>query len=172
MPSKTVTYIKMIKEDGEMVLQYVDPKTLKVNKYSRELFPELKGDGYELLKQDILDHGIRTPLEITKDGLILCGHERQRIALELGLDRVPVIYFSGDDVSQMTRIIKDNLARKAVDFRTKIKCYNELRRLYGLKHSGQPSKSIRSPERISLSEDEIAKEVGFSRRTLRTKERF
>jgi len=51
--------------------------------------------------------------------------------------------------------------------------FDVLRRLYGLKHGGDRTEDFkRSPDRLSLSEDEVAKEVGFSRRTLRTKERF
>ena len=39
-----------------------------------------------------------------------------------------------------------------------IKCYNELRRLYGLKHGSRKDYADRSPDRAVLSEDEIAKE--------------
>jgi ParB-like chromosome segregation protein Spo0J len=158
----------------EMIVQYINPSTLKVNDYSRNLFPELKGDAYKILKSDIQENGIRTPIEITDEMLILCGHERQKIALELGLKKVPIIYFhDGDDISQKQRIIKDNLARKNVDFRTKMRCYEELKRLYGLKresHVKRGKDGKYTPERSEeasgkLSEDQIAKEVGFSNAT-------
>jgi ParB-like chromosome segregation protein Spo0J len=151
----------------EIVVQYYDPKKLKVNEYSRNLFPKLDGEPYEMLKNDIKENGIRTPLEITKDGLILCGHERHRIALQLGFNRVPVTFFEGDVVDQKIHLIKDNLARKSVDFRTKLNSYRELRKLYGLRRGGDRVSQtfIRSTERL-LSEDDIAKEVGFSRPTM------
>ena len=162
-------------------IMYVDPKKLEPFEYSRQLFPKLQGNAYDLLKEDIKENGIRTPLEVTKDFLILCGHERHRVALELELETVPIeIYPNNSVVDQKVRLIKDNLARKDVSYRTKIRCYRELQDLYGLKRGeyqttqlqrtddGKLTPSLkRSTERSSiLTEDEIAKEVGLSRSTL------
>jgi len=153
-------------------IAYLNPKELRENEYSRKLFPKLEGDAYKMLEEDIVDNGIRTPLEITKDKVVLCGHERLRIALKLGLKEVPVAYFPSDyEAEQQIRIIKDNLARKSVDFRTKMRCYEELKRLYGLKR-GSPTPYVKnSSERITdnvkLSEDDIAHEVGFSAETFK-----
>ena len=55
--------------------------------------------------------------------------------------------------------MKDNLARKSVEFRTKMRCYKELKELYGMS-IGRP-KEIPSIDGIKLSQDEIAKEVCF-----------
>lgn len=157
----------------ELVVQFYDPKELKVNEYSRSLFPELSGEAYEMLKNDIREHGIRTPLEITKDRLILCGHERHKIALQLGFNKVPVTFFEGNKVDQKVRLIKDNLARKSVEFRTKLKCYRELRKLYGLRDGQTKAMLAMSPRSLEradispkLSEADIAREVGFSRPTM------
>lgn len=142
----------------------VNPKDLKVNEYSRKLFPELRGEAYEMLKQDIKENGIRTPLEVTKDNLVLCGHERLRIALELGLEKVPVEVFPSESESdQKIRVIKDNLARKAVDTKTKLLCYRELKSLYGLKNGQTKAKLVPWNEDKIMTEDEIAKEVGFDK---------
>lgn len=159
---------------------YVDPKKLKPFDYSRQLFPKLQGNAYELLKDDIKENGIRTPLEVTKDFLILCGHERQQIALELGLEKVPVeVYPSDVEADQKIRVIKDNLARKAVDNKTKLLCFGELKRLYGLKEranikqyprdeKGHIMKPVDSTDFTGvLTEDEIAKEVGITGETYR-----
>jgi len=48
------------------------------------------------LEQDILENGIRQPLLITEDGLILNGWRRYRIAKKLGLKSVPVVVFHGE----------------------------------------------------------------------------
>jgi len=160
-------------------IKYLDPKQLKENKYSRDLFPTLKGDAYEMLEKDIMETGIRTPLEITKDNMVLCGHERLRIALKLNLKEVPVTYFPSDsELEQHIRIIKDNLARKSVEFRTKMRCYEELTEIYGLIRGELGKEQVkagikgfqsvnRSEERLALSEDEIAHEVGFSAETFK-----
>lgn len=163
---------------NELEIFHVDPKTLKTNQYSRSLFPELKGDAYKLLYKDIKENGIRTPLEITKEKVVLCGHERLRVALELGLSEVPVTYFANHgEAAQKIRIIRDNLARKAVDYRTKLRCYKELKNLYGLQgrdrlraKNGQFTQA--SIDARVLSEDEIAKEVGFSAKTLERMEKI
>lgn len=165
--------------EEKMTVEYVDPKFLRIFEYSRKLFPELKGEAYEFLKEDIKENGIRTPLEVTSDNLILCGHERHRVALELKLAIVPVIRnFSSEIADQKIRCIKDNLARKAVDTRTKVRCYGELRDLYGLKKGqmlgvyprdeiGRITKPIESSDGIGfMSHADMAKEVGLSGATL------
>lgn len=63
-----------------------------------------------------------------------------------------------------------------MDFRTKMRCYEELKNLYGMKHGEYGLKAERdqkgrlqpnrSSEHLGLSEDAIAKDVGFSRVTL------
>lgn len=161
---------------SELVIKYIDPKTLKQNPYSRKLFPELKGESYTMLVEDIKKNGIRTPIEVTKEGLILCGHERHRVALEFALSKVPVeIYPSSNVDDQKIRVIKDNLARKAVDIKTKLLCYRELKTLYGLKereifkkyprdkkgHIKKPMVARDSIGNKVMSNAEIAKEVGF-----------
>ena len=124
-------------ESGKMTLEYMNPKTLKNYDYSRKLFPALEGDPYELLKADIIENGIRTPIEINKNNLILCGHERNRVALELGLKEVPITRFGNgsetSEVDEKLHLIQDNLARKAVDERTRTVCAIEMDKLYGLK---------------------------------------
>ena len=46
-------------------------------------------------EQDIIENGIRQPLLITQDGIILNGWRRYRLARELGLRRVPVVVIQG-----------------------------------------------------------------------------
>src|SRR4051812_19705073 len=49
------------------------------------------------LRADIVRRGIVTPLVITKTGVVLDGRHRHRIALELGLEVVPVRVVAPDD---------------------------------------------------------------------------
>jgi ParB-like chromosome segregation protein Spo0J len=145
-------------------IEYRDPRELKENQYSRKIFPILEGKQYELLREDIREHGIRIPVEITKGNMILCGHERVKVALDLGIPKIPVVVFaSDDDGEQKIEIIKDNLARKSIDFNTKYKCFEELKQLYGLRE-GRPRKT---PSEEGVSEEEIAMEVGLHQETFR-----
>ena len=148
-----------------------DPKDLIENQYSREIFPTLEGKQYEILRDDIKANGIQVPVEITKGNVILRGHERVKIALELGLTSIPTKIFSSDDITeQKIEIIKDNLARKSLDFNTKYKVFEELKQLYGIKHGDTLKRGQCLPEASSdslekMSEEEIAKEVGMTEAT-------
>lgn len=103
------------------------------------------------------------------DNIVLCGNERLRVGLELGLQKVSIVYWkNGNSINQKIGIIRDNLARKAVDFRTKLKCYQELKSLHARKQGGdRRSKDFKSSKGVlKFSDDELAKEVGFSVQTL------
>ena len=39
---------------------------------------------YQDMKEDIQAKGIQMPLVVAEDGTIVCGHQRYRMALELG----------------------------------------------------------------------------------------
>lgn len=158
-------------------IEFRNPQGLKENKYSRHVFPALEGKQYDLLKEDIKEKGIRIPIDITKDNVILCGHERVKIAVELGFETVPVNIFPSDSArDQRIHIIKDNLARKSIDFNTRYKCFGELKELYGLKEREnvpikgkkgfQKASNVRSEE-STLTEEDIAKEVGIHEVTFR-----
>ena len=45
---------------------------------------------WRVLREDIAEHGIRTPLRILRNGWVIDGTHRFLIAQELGLERVPV----------------------------------------------------------------------------------
>jgi hypothetical protein len=81
-------------------------------------------------------------------------------------------------VDQKIRCIKDNLARKAVDHRTKVRCYGELRDLYGLKREELGKKLPRDDKGHMLpyqsgdgqgefmTHADMAKEVGMKEMSL------
>lgn len=72
----------------------------------------------ERLKKDIEETGeIRDPLKIYKDrrtgqDLILGGYNRQQIAIELGIDLVPVDEYEGTPAERRDLVVKDNLNRR------------------------------------------------------------
>ncbi len=150
-----------------------NPNELKENQYSRDLFPALEGKQYELLRDDIKANGIQVPVEITKDNGIIRGNERLKIAIELGLTSIPVKVFASDDLTdQKIDLIKDNLARKSLNFNTRFRCFEELKSLYGMKHGetlmrGRDvyalEESLEPSEK--MTEQEIASEVGMAETT-------
>ena len=48
------------------------------------------------MRESIRRDGIKVPLLITSDGLLLDGHRRLSIAKEIGLKKVPVVELPGD----------------------------------------------------------------------------
>jgi hypothetical protein len=51
-----------------------------------QLLPRLTDDEYQSLKADIAENGIRVPIDVDEDGLILDGHHRAWITADLGVD--------------------------------------------------------------------------------------
>ena len=52
------------------------------------------------IKEDIKKNGIKTELHITKSRTILCGHQRFRVAKEIGLREVPCKIINIDGIRQ------------------------------------------------------------------------
>jgi len=103
-------------------VKQVDISKLRENCFNREVFDDLPTDTYEELKADIWLNGIKTPLEITDDYLIVSGHQRYRIAKELDFKTIPCIinsYRSEDEIKERT--IKDNLLRRQLNDIEKVK---------------------------------------------------
>ena len=60
--------------------------------YSKLLY-HISNDEYNTLKKDIADNGIKVPLIINSNNILLDGYTRLRIAKELQLDTVPCKVF-------------------------------------------------------------------------------
>ena len=74
--------------------------------------PALSGEQYDRLRKSIEKHGIRTPLHITADNIILCGHHRFLVAKQLNLDTVPAIIKSVPAKDRLEYAIRDNVERR------------------------------------------------------------
>lgn len=94
----------------------VNIETNKLTPYplNKEIFEELPKTEYEALKADIQKNGIKTELHITPDFMVLCGHQRLRVAQELNIPFVPCKIVEGlstpEDIQEY--VIKDNLLRR------------------------------------------------------------
>ena len=86
-----VTDIEELEKKGISLLpvQDINPEMLKPNP-DNKIFNPLSGQDYERLKNDIRERGIIDPLIIRQDKVLLTGHNRLRIALELKLKTIPV----------------------------------------------------------------------------------
>ncbi len=69
---------------------FVDPNDLIPNPKNNNKHPEKQ---IERLKKIIKRQGFRSPIEVSnRSGFIVCGHLRHQIAIELGMEKVPVMY--------------------------------------------------------------------------------
>ena len=120
----------------------VDPKELKVNPLVSEFYsiPE----NYEGIKQSIEYIGIQEPLIVSKDGFIISGSLRHKIALELGFSQVKVIYSENSSDHSLT----------VVHNQQRIKKYSEILKEYELL---KEKYSIKQGVRTDLN-DELRKE--------------
>nr|WP_304459568.1 ParB N-terminal domain-containing protein [Alicyclobacillus sendaiensis] len=88
---------------------------LKPHPKNEEYYADLTGEKYEELKRSIEVHGIRDPLKILPDGTILAGHQRYRIAKELGIEQVPVAIYDVSPEEAEYLLIADNEERRGED---------------------------------------------------------
>ena len=110
-----LTEIEEIEMEGIKLydVQDIDPELLKPNP-DNKIFNPLSGKDYELLKEDIRERGIIDPLIIRQDKVLLTGHNRLRIALELKLKTIPVrkIESGLKPKDEKKFLVLDNLLRR------------------------------------------------------------
>jgi N6-adenosine-specific RNA methylase IME4/ParB-like chromosome segregation protein Spo0J len=91
------------------------PTELKPYEFNKAFFESLPKHEYGALKADIEKRGLTNDLQITKSKVILCGHQRHKIALDLALSHVPckvVDIDEADELAVKEYVIKDNLLRR------------------------------------------------------------
>lgn len=87
---------------------------LKPHPDNKEI-PPLDENIHKKMLEDIRENGITTPLILAKDYTILAGHQRWKIAKELGMKYVPAIVrqdIDSDSPEATALLIKDNLLRR------------------------------------------------------------
>lgn len=162
------------------------PQRLRVNPLNSNFFSEETPEYFENLRQDVKERGILVPLVARKDGTLLAGHNRLRIAQELQLSLVPVQYVLDELTEESERkfVINDNLLRRQLTGAERIALYRILypnfdNRL-NARTNGRPKTTItNSSEKgedfpLSHSEHEkplnagiIARDTGQSRDTVK-----
>ena len=93
----------------------ISVQLLQVHPKNSDYFAELPSEKYEEIKQSIAAHGIRDPLKVLSDYTIVAGHQRLRIAKELGFEKVPVIVLDIAPEEAEYLLIADNEERRQGD---------------------------------------------------------
>jgi len=93
----------------------VNPKILRPHPKNQEYYSDLTGPDYDMLKRSIEVGGIRDPLWVLPDYTLIRGHQRLRIALEIGLEKVPVQVKDVSAEEAEYLMIADNEERRVDD---------------------------------------------------------
>jgi hypothetical protein len=104
---------------------------LQVNPDNATYFKNESKEYFQRLEEDIRKRGILVPLIVKKDGTLLAGHNRLRVAKEIGLPVVPVQYVDESKYvlskdAEREFIIKDNLLRRQFSSQEWIEVYRNL----------------------------------------------
>lgn len=75
-------------------------------------FTDVTGERYEEIKRSIEVSGIRDPIKITADYTIISGHQRYRIAKDIGINEVPVEIVDVDAEQAEYLLIAENIERR------------------------------------------------------------
>jgi ParB-like chromosome segregation protein Spo0J len=105
----------------------VEPADLRPNPLNG-FFKEESTEYFERLTQDIRERGIIVSLIAKRDGMLLAGHNRLKIAVALGLPRVPVQYVENELTGEQEKafVIKDNLYRRQLTQEDRLNLYKIL----------------------------------------------
>lgn len=93
----------------------VNPKLLKPHPKNDEYYSPLPKEKYEEIKRSIAYNGIRDPIKVLPDYTVIAGHQRLKIALELGLESVPVEVLDISPEEAEYLLIADNHERRQAD---------------------------------------------------------
>jgi len=105
----------------------VEPADLKPNPLNG-FFKDESPEYFERLTADIKERGIIVSLIAKRDGMLLAGHNRLKIAVSLGLPRVPVQYVENELTEEQEKafVIKDNLYRRQLTQEDRLNLYKIL----------------------------------------------
>lgn len=152
----------------------VKPSKLKENPLNQQFFRKESEEYFAKLTSDIKERGVIVPLIAKKDGTLLAGHNRLKIAYNIGLKKIPVQYVKNglDDENEKQFVIKDNLLRRQLTHDDRIELYRVLytnfnnrilKETRGGDRKSDKSKIKRSSDPLIddiLTAEKIAKEIG------------
>lgn len=139
---------------------------LKINPEYEALLPKLSKEEYEALKESIRAEGQHFPIEINNEQVILDGHNRYRICLELGLEpKVEMKTFSSR-LLEKKFVIEVNLRRRHLNDFQKVELGFPLLAIEKeFAKERQLKGGLASIEAKGKASEQVAKKMGLSRAT-------
>ncbi|SHF66053.1 ParB-like nuclease domain-containing protein [Desulfofundulus australicus DSM 11792] len=150
----------------------INPGQLKPHPKNQEYYSDLPDEKYRELKRSIEANGMRDPLKILPDYTVVSGHQRLKIALELGLEAVPFVMVEivSDDPEREAEylLIAENDERRQSDNdpMKKARRAKFLREYWGIRE-GRPTKKLGQNVLVNSGKtlDDIAEAIGEERKT-------
>lgn len=152
----------------------INVEELKPHPRNNEFFDDMSGEKWSEFLSSVKMRGIIEPIVITKDKMIVSGHQRVRACKELGIDKIECdirLYNNEDEILQ--DLLETNIRQRgdvggsAKKVGKRIK---ELERLYGIQHGGDHGNQYveAKPNNSDLpkSQTDIAAQMGISVDTL------
>lgn len=141
-------------------MNLVDLNRLKPHPKNQEYFGDVQEEKYEEIKRSIEANGIRDPLKVLPDYTVIAGHQRLRIAAELGLAQVPVVVCDIPFVDAEYLLIADNEERRGLDDdpMRKARRAKFLKEYWGVRNGGN-RRSVSQNGELKTSQD-VAETVG------------
>ena len=147
-------------------MQQLNINELKPHPRNNEFFDDMTGDAWEAFKESIKTSGIVEPIVVTKDMIIVSGHQRVRAAKELGISTVMVDIRKYENDEQVLKdLIETNIRQRGVGNPNPIKlgrCIKELEKIYGVRE-GRPEKL---PKVSAVTQEQLSDMIGISVDTL------
>ncbi|WP_440118406.1 ParB N-terminal domain-containing protein [Paenibacillus sp. QZ-Y1] len=155
--------------------------TININKLNPHpkndfYFTDITGDKYEEIKRSIDTYGIRDPLKVTTAYTIISGHQRYRIANDLGIKDVPVEIVDVNEWQAEYMLIAENIERRGEPESDPIRKarIGEFLREYWKAHGeyleGRPKKSMQNAHTFKDVADAIGERESQARRTLKLRD--
>ena len=133
---------------------------LKLTSHEK-VIPDLSNKDFNKLKESIEKWGIIEPIIINQNNVIICGKERYRAALVLGIAKVPVVIRKTNGDGEIKDIsLEENLKRRHLVSSIKIK---KIQDLYELKQIKEEERKGRKKRKYTSSRKAINQVDNFEK---------
>lgn len=150
------------------MINTIETNKLKEHHKNGYYFTDIEGEKYEEVKRSIETHGIRDPIKCTRDYTVISGHQRLRIARDLGLEKVPYQMLDVDEKTAEYLLIAENVERRGqaeTDPIKKSRIANFLKGYWGVQR-GNNQHSIRQNGGSIKTVDDVREVFGDSKRSM------
>ena len=127
-------------------------------------FDDIQGDGWNDLLQSVRTSGVTNAITVTKDGVIISGHQRVRACKLLGIEEIPahVVEYTPEEQEKQKDVkdlIESNLKQRVPGNSNPVKlgrCFAFLEEYYNIKQGKKPQNAV------IKTQDSLAAEYGLS----------